>query len=243
VLLASPERGRCRSRHVRAVERCLRSAAMSTAPTPPKPADEPEDPATKEPGEGSTKKKSKASWFTFRRTMVVGGALSIGWGAGVLVGRWLGWWDEGASGTFGDSFAPLLGLLTVAALAAALDSVRMQREELQLQRRELELTREEMKAQRLATEAQAAEVKRANELQARAQLLAAVGLLHEVEKEAVEAGRDAHWAMEARGKLAREDDPHAFLEVDDAPRGRALLKARRRRVLAIVRELEELQPK
>ena len=217
---------------------------MTTAPTPPKPTEEHEDPPPVTPGEDSTKKKAKASWFTFRRTMVVGGVLSAAWGAVVLAGRKWGGWTAEQSGTFGDSFAPLLGLLTVAALAAALDSVRMQREELQLQRRELELTREEMKAQRLATEAQAAEVKRANELQARAQLLAAIGLLHEVEREAtLPNDQRTQSAMEARGKLAREDDPDEFFMGTDSVQGRALLQQRRRRVLAIVRELEALQPK
>jgi len=130
------------------------------------------------------------------------------------------------------------------ALCAAVVSVFIQRRELGLQRAELHATRKEMEAQRKATEAQAAEVKRANELQARAQLLAAIGLLHEVEREAtLPNDQRTQSAMEARGKLAREDDPDEFFMGTDSVQGRALLHQRRRRVLAIVRELEALQPK
>lgn len=223
---------------------------MTTAPTPPKPTEEHEDPPPVTPGEDSTKKKAKASWFTFRRTMVVGGVLSAAWGAVVLAGRKWGGWTAEQSGTFGDSFAPLLGLLTVAALAAALDSVRMQREELQLQRRELELTREEMKAQRLATESQAAEVKRANELAVKQNQLASdandLAYQHgaiavQAEKTATEANRIARMAHLVDAYRLLGDLNDALLTSQGEARFEHLrpsVEARRDRIAWLVDQLE-----
>src|SRR5207253_369576 len=65
----------------------------------------------------------------------------------------------------GDVLAPLNGLFSAVALAAAVVSVFMQRYELALQRRELQLAREEARQAREAQQAMAAETRRANDLQ------------------------------------------------------------------------------
>lgn len=141
-------------------------------------------------------------WLTFKRTMWLGLGASVVWGAGVLFGRWQQWWDEEGAGTFGDSFAPLLGFLTVAALAAAIDSVRMQRNELRLQRREirlqrreLELTRDEMRAQRMAAEEQAQHIKQSNEL-------ASEG--HRISEQSNEIALRAQWLELQQAVMAHE---------------------------------------
>jgi hypothetical protein len=137
---------------------------MTTAPTPPKT----EDPTTKEPD---------PAWWERPIALALAGAATFG--ALVAWGTWsVAKWDErkiAEAGAFGDSFAPIVGLVSAAALCAAVVSVFIQRRELALQRIELRATRKEMEAQRLATEAQAAEVKRANDLTERANAIAARG--------------------------------------------------------------------
>jgi len=214
---------------------------MTTAPTPPKPADEPEDPATKE---------DEPAWWERPRALVVAGLVTFG--ALIAWGTWsVAKWDErkiAEAGAFGDSFAPIVGLVSAAALCAAVVSVFIQRRELGLQRAELHATRKEMEAQRKATEAQAAEVKRANELaeeanrlQLRAQYLSAIALLQDVERDTV-LPKDEHTrtAMEERGRLALADDPYRRRSGTLHDDGRNMLRERRREVALMVRELQQL---
>lgn len=113
----------------------------------------------------------------------------IGIVAGVAVVMMTAWavvvwcWADGTEfskpGAFGDSFAPLVGLMTSLTLGAALASVIMQREELRLQRDEMKLQRKAMEDQREEMEearkqwtAQAASMVEANKHAADANMLA-----------------------------------------------------------------------
>jgi hypothetical protein len=78
------------------------------------------------------------------------------------------WWLSGAgyakAGAFGDSFAPLSGLLSALTLAAVVLTVFMQRSELAMQRKDLIETRAVFLEQQKAQEAQALAQAKANTL-------------------------------------------------------------------------------
>lgn len=182
---------------------------------------------------------------------VVGGAMVImtAWGAWVL--HWAARTRPEVPGTFGDSFAPIVGLMTAGALGAAIASVFMQRRELELQRQEMQLQRDEMKAQREEMEearkqwtAQAASMAEANvyaadanKLAAGAQLLEASRQISELDRMAsdlVDSVRPAYsgedyfkdassmWVWLKYAKASDEERGQAFPAVFDAPEFHAL---------------------
>lgn len=136
-----------------------------------------------------SEQKERAASVSVLTTMGAVAGLAIG-----LMCAWGGWfvrsWAHeknasgeevgyGVPGTFGDAFAPVVGVLTSLALGAAVASVLMQRRELELQREEMQLQRDEMKAQREEMEearkqwtAQAASMAEANQYAKHANVLA-----------------------------------------------------------------------
>lgn len=125
-------------------------------------------------------------------------------------------------GAFGDSFAPVVGLLTSLALGAAIASVLMQRKELQLQREEMERQREEMRQAREQYTAQAAALNdanalaiHANELAHSAQIADALRQIADINNQGVacfsrvsgsarkQRGRDALLVQRDRGSVVR----------------------------------------
>jgi hypothetical protein len=128
---------------------------------------------------------------------VAGGALVImaAWGAWVL--HWASCAGHEVPGTFGDAFAPIVGLMTAGALGAAIASVFMQRRELELQRLEMKLQRHEMRDSRKEYVKQAAALTEANGLQARANELAHNAQILEAERQISDVDRVAMEALDA----------------------------------------------
>lgn len=152
-------------------------------------------------------------WRVIATVAGIAAALMAGWAT--FVRYWAASWpggDYSSPGTFGDSFAPIVGLMTSLTLGAALASVLMQREELRLQRKEMRAQREEMKEAREQWTAQAAAMVEANEHAAHANELAHSGQMLEASRQLAELDLRAADIFGKRRHFFEAQDPYASMD-------------------------------